>query len=173
MRRAAAGFAGGLLGALAMDAFARLVRSVNHGREADGAAPGLDRAGRGVQPPQAAGSTDQDATILAGTAVYRSITGDEPDRRTRHWLGSAIHYAFGGAVGLCYALVRDAAPLIRAAHGTAYGTLVWAVADEGVMPALALSRGPRHLPTGVHAFALIGHWVYGVTLEEVVRRTDV
>jgi uncharacterized membrane protein YagU involved in acid resistance len=163
------GLAGGLLGALAMNLFARAVRIGNHGLEAAGAAPGHDRDGRGMQPPQAEQCADQDAAVKAGTVAYRAVAGHNPRRAVQPWLGSAAHYGFGAATGLCYALASDRAPALRTGFGTLYGSLVWAIADEGVMPALGLSRGPRQLPLGVHAYALCGHWVYGATLEAVMR----
>jgi hypothetical protein len=46
---------------------------------------------------------------------------------------------------------------------------VWVVADELMMPAMGLSRGPRQLPLGVHAYALAGHWVCGVTVDSASR----
>lgn len=173
--RAMAGLAGGLLGALAMNVFARAVRTARatrlstHGLEAPGAAPGGDRDGRGMQPPQARTRADQDAAVQAGTVVYRSLTGHAPDRTTSRWLGTGAHYAFGATLGVVYALGSNRAPALRAGFGVVYGSLVWAIADEGAMPALRLSRGPRELPLGVHAYALAGHWVYGATLEGFMR----
>ena len=171
-RQALAGLAGGLLGALAMNLFARAVAGTRNGREAEGAAPGGDRVGRGMQPPQAAGDAGDDAAVRMGTAAYRAVTGDEPAREARPWLGSAAHYGFGAGAGMCYALFGGRAPVIRAGFGTLYGTLVWALADEGIVPALGLSRGPRQLPAGVHLYSLCGHWVYGATLDAVVRQSD-
>jgi hypothetical protein len=168
-QRCLIGFAGGLVGALAMNLFSRAVSSAGNGREASGAAPGNDRAGRGVQPPQADGPASDDATVRVGTVGYRAVTGRTPDRETRPWLGTAVHYAFSGTIGACYAIAAERLPVIRTALGTAYGTAVWIVADEMIMPLLGLSRGPRQLPAGVHAFALAGHWVYGLTLESAVR----
>ena len=163
------GFAGGLIGALAMNLFSRAVSSAGNGREATGAAPGNDRVGRGVQPPQADGPAGDDATVRVGSIAYRTVTGRTPDHGIRPWLGTAVHYAFSGTIGACYALAADRLPIIRAAYGTAYGTAVWIVADELIMPLLGLSRGPRQLPAGVHAYALAGHWVYGATLESALR----
>jgi putative membrane protein len=163
------GFVGGLLGAAAMNLFSRAVSSARNGREATGAAPGYDRVGRGVQPPQADGAAEEDATVRVGTAAYRAVTGSAPDRAKRSWLGTSMHYAFGGTVGACYAVMAQRLPIIRAGHGTAYGTAVWIVADEMIMPLLGVSRGPRQLPAGVHAYALSGHWVYGLTLESTLR----
>jgi uncharacterized membrane protein YagU involved in acid resistance len=166
------GIAGGLLGAFTMNTFGRAVLAAGNGREADGAAPGMDRVGRGVQPPQAEALAEDDATVRVGTMAYRAVTGSEPDSDARPWLGSAAHYGFAATVGACYALMRERMPLMRAGYGTLYGTAVWIVADETIMPALRLSRGPRQLPAGVHAYALAGHWVYGLTLEFVSRLAD-
>src|SRR5215207_4390246 len=96
--RAAAGLVGGLLGALAMNVFARAVRTVNDGVEAAGATPGHDRDGRGMQPPQAFDRAGQDAAVQAGTVVYRSVTGETPTRSASRWLGTGAHYGFGAAV---------------------------------------------------------------------------
>lgn len=169
VRDAVAGLAGGLVGSFAMDLFARAVRAARAGREAEGAAPGFDRAGRGVQPPQAESHAEDDAPTRVGRAAYEIATGERPDPRTEHWLGTAAHYGFGAAAGVVYALASRAAPPLRSGFGTVYGTLVWVLADEGVMPALGLSRGPGELPAGVHGFALGGHWVYGAALEGVRR----
>ena len=168
-RVALAGLAGGLLGSLAMDVFARAVRAANGGWEAPGAAPGSDRDGRGVQPPQAEHHAEDDAPSRVGAIAFRAVMGRPPGRRTRRRLGTAAHYGFGAAAGLVYALASRPLPGLRAVGGTMYGTLVWALADEGVLPALGLSRGPRALPAGVHLYALAGHWAYGATVECVRR----
>jgi uncharacterized membrane protein YagU involved in acid resistance len=122
-----------------------------------------------MQPPQARTRADQDAAVEAGTLVYRSLTGHAPDRATGRWLGTGAHYTFGATAGVVYALGSIGAPAVRAGFGVLYGTLIWAAADEGVMPALGLSRGPRELPLGVLGYSLAGHWVYGATLEGFMR----
>jgi uncharacterized membrane protein YagU involved in acid resistance len=163
----AIGLTAGLLGALTMNLFARVVRRRNGGREAEGAAPGINRDGRGAQPPQAIARADDDAAVRVGRTAYRTVTGVEPSLAIKPWLGSAAHYAFGGSLGIYYVLAADRAPLLRAGYGTLFGSLVWAIADEGVMPALGLSRGPRQLSSAVHAYAVAAHWVYGATLEAI------
>lgn len=94
---------------------------------------------------------------------------ESPAASTRSWLGTAVHYAFSGTIGASYAMVAERLPMVRAGYGTAYGSAVWLLADETIMPLLGLSRGPRQLPAGVHAYALAGHRVYGLTLEAAVR----
>lgn len=163
------GVAAGILGGLAMNAFARAAAAWTHGAEAPGAAPGPDRTGRGVQPPQSEGTAGEDAATQVGTMAYRAATGHEPRPSTRHMAGSAAHYAFSVAAGVGYAVLAPYAPVLRRGYGTVYGTLVWALADEGVVPALGLSRTPRRLPLGLHLYALCGHWVYGATVAAVMR----
>jgi uncharacterized membrane protein YagU involved in acid resistance len=152
-----------------MNILARCVAAAGNGREAPGAAPGADRFGRGVQPPQALGTADQDATVKVGTGVYRAVAADEPDRITQQWLGSAAHLSFGAGAGFAYALLARRIPVLTKGYGVLYGTLVWALADEGVIPALGLSQRPEEIRPGVHAYALLGHFVYGATLETVRR----
>jgi hypothetical protein len=164
-----AGLAGGLIGAFTMNAFARAVNSARGGDEADGATHGTDRIGRGAQPPQARGEASQDAAVQIGAAAYRTVTGRIPDRETRLRLGTAAHYAFSAVAGLTYAVAAPRVRLITAGRGVVYGTLVWAVADEGVTPALGLSRSPEEIPPGVHAYALMAHWVYGLTVDAIWR----
>ncbi len=167
LRQAVLGAAGGVLAGLVMNQFARAVSAATGGREADSAAPGTDRVGRGVQPPQAEGRSDDDAAVRMGARAYRAATGREPHPRDRPLLGSLAHFGFGASAGACYAVLAERLPFIRLGHGTLYGTAVWAIADELVTPALGLSRGPRELGPGVHAYALAGHWVYGAALETV------
>ena len=53
--------------------------------------------------------------------------------------------------------------------GLPYGASIWIVADEGVVPALGLSKSPAEYPLSIHAYALASHFVYGLTTE-LVRR---
>jgi uncharacterized membrane protein YagU involved in acid resistance len=122
-----------------------------------------------MQPPQAEVTADDDAAVRVGSTAYRLTTGRWPDRRLRLQLGAWAHYTFSGMVGICYALIAEHAPLLRKGYGAFPAALVWALADEGAMPALGLSRGPRQLTGGMHAYSLLGHWIYGATLECVRR----
>ena len=163
------GLAGGLIGGLVMNAYARAVSGATGGQESDGAAPGADRVGRGMQPPQAQGQANEDAAVRSGSLAYLALTGHPPGPELTPALGSAAHYAFSAAAGVSYALIAERVPSIRTCFGALYGTIVWAVADEGITPALGLSRGPRQLPVGLHIYSLVGHWLYGATVESVRR----
>jgi uncharacterized membrane protein YagU involved in acid resistance len=163
------GAVGGLLGGFAMNTFTRVVSSATGGHEAEGAAPGRERVGRGMQPPQAEVMAEDDAAVRVGSAVYEATTGMQPGRERRLRLGVAAHYAFSAAMGVVYMLAANRPTHLRRGFGGAYGALVWATADELAMPALGLSRGPMRLTPGMHAYSLAGHWIYGATLESVRR----
>jgi hypothetical protein len=170
VKLAAIGVVSGIVAAMAMDAFSRGVRAWHDdGREADGATPGAERDAKGAQPAQATGTADDDATVKVGTAAFEAVTGEKPSRETKQWLGTAAHYCFGAAMGVNYMLASEQAPDVRRGYGTVYGSLVWAAADEGVLPAAGLSKKASEIPIGVHAYALGAHWVYGATLESCRR----
>jgi hypothetical protein len=152
-----------------MNLFVRAVEAVQQQGTSDPLAVGAGPAGRGPQPLQAHGSPEQDAAVLAGTEVYRAVTGNQPARDQRLWLGSAAHYLFGLSAGIGYVLLQERLPGVTAGKGVVYGTLVWLVADEGVTPALGLSRTPGELDAGTHAAALLSHWVYGAALDAACR----
>jgi hypothetical protein len=162
------GFLGGIAGSFAMNTFARVMVAFS-GREAPGAAPGQDRIGRGVQPPQSTTTADRDAAVLAGAWAFRAAAGRQPRRRTALKLGAAAHYLFGAGAGIAYAVLAPRCPALRRGRGAVYGALVWAAADEVAMPALGISRAPHRIAWPVHAYALIGHFVYAAALDGVVK----
>jgi uncharacterized membrane protein YagU involved in acid resistance len=104
-----------------------------------------------------------------GALAYRALTGHDPSAAARPWLGTAAHYGFSISASMPYVLLAELMPQVRAGFGTMYGSVVWAVADEGVTPALGLSRGPRELSPNVLLYGLCGHFVWGATLEAVRR----
>ena len=151
-RRIVQGAIAGALGSLAMNLFARATG---------------DRRAHGVQPPQAY-PMDDDAPEQVGAAAFEVVSGSEPDEELEQRLGTAAHYTFGAAMGVAYALLSPRLPVLRRGRGTLYGSLVWLLADEGLMPALGLSRGPAQLPLRTHAYAFAGHVVYGAAMAAVV-----
>ena len=144
VKLAAIGVVSGIVAAMAMDAFSSCLRSLNgNGREAAGATPGAARHAKGTQPAQANESGDDDATVKVGTAAFEAVTGETPSRETQQWLGTFAHYGFAAAMGVNYLLASEQAPDMRRGYGTVYGSLVWAAADEGVLPAAGLSKKPE------------------------------
>src|SRR3954465_5631914 len=84
-----AGVAAGLIAGWTMNMFGRAAAAIGGGREAPGAAPGPGRSRRGAPAPQALRTADCDASVLLGSAVYRTVAGHDPDRHVQPWIGSA------------------------------------------------------------------------------------
>jgi putative membrane protein len=169
MRKVLIGLGAGLAAGYIMNVFARSMSGLTAGHEGHGAAPGPERVGRGAQPPQAKTNAGNDATVRVGSGAYQAVTGRRPARDTQLRLGSAVHYAFSASLGATYAVLDDRLPVIRAARGLAYGAVVWAIADEAIIPALGLSRGPRELSRSVLLFGFAAHVVYGLSLDAAYR----
>ena len=86
--------------------------------------------------------------------------GDRPERaaRRRAPLG-ARHRRRRGLRG-----ARRRFGLGRVA-GVGFGTLFWAAVDEGLVPALGLTPGPRAFPWQTHARGLAGHLTFGTVTD--------
>jgi putative membrane protein len=160
-RGAVAGFVGGLAGTWAMNHFQAWWSQAVHG----------------VEPVSAAGRHDardwqelaegRNANELAAqTVAVRAL--DRPlDQRELGVGAAAVHFAFGGAMGGLYGAFWEVSPATRQMGGAAFGTAVWAAADEVAMPLLGLSRPTTEQPPERHIHAFTAHIVYGVTTEIV------
>lgn len=85
-----------------------------------------------------------------------------------------MHYATGAASGAVYGIAAELAPKVTAGSGLTFGTAVWLVVDETTVPLLGLSKGPTEYPLSTHVYALVSHFVFGVTTEimrRMLRRT--
>ena len=167
---ALAGALAGVAGALAMNQFQRLAAAAGEGREAEDATVGLPRTGRGPQPAQAIGNASDDATARVANAALSVVGHQLTDPRAKQMAGEFVHLAFGALNGAVYGLAAELDPRVTAAAGVPFGASVWAVADEGVVPALGLSRGPREASPRLLAFGLLSHCVFGLTTE-LVRKS--
>jgi hypothetical protein len=164
---ALAGALAGLAGALAMNQFQRLTSRARGGREAGDATIGAPRTGRGPQPAQAIGNASDDATARVANAALAVVGRELTDPRSKQIAGEFVHLAFGALNGALYGLAAELDPRVTAAAGVPFGSSVWVVADEGVVPALGLSRGPREASPGLLAYGFLSHCVYGITTELV------
>ena len=124
------------------------------------------------RPPRGAsrgGETD-DVTVKAASAVSEGIFRHPLSPRQKRIGGSAVHYAFGGAVGALYGALAERYPRITDGAGLPFGVVFWLVADETAVPALRLSRPPAFYPVSTHVYALASHLVYGAAAEFFRRR---
>jgi len=170
----AAGVVGGLVASALMNEFQALwVRLAGEEERSHGAQSlqkGSPRHGVGRELRER-GSDDEkdDAPERLANAVSVGLTGRELTEREKETAGTALHYAYGVSMGALYGAAAELAPGVTAAAGLPFGATVWITADEGVVPALGLSKSPTEYPLSIHAYALASHLVYGLTTE-VVRR---
>lgn len=167
---ATAGAVAGIAGALAMNQFQRLAARAGEGREAGDATVGVPRTGRGPQPAQAIGNASDDATVRAANTALSAVGHELTDPRAKRMAGEFVHLAFGAINGALYAVAAELEPRLTIGAGVPFGVAVWALADEGVVPALGWSRGPSQLSAGLLTYGLLSHVVYGLTTE-CVRET--
>ena len=163
VKGALAGAIGGLAGTYAMNHFQRW----------------WSRSVHGVEPVSAAGRHDardwqelaegQNSNEIAAQTVAVHTIGRPLDRRELKPAATAVHFAFGAAMGGLYGAFYEVSPSTRKMGGAAFGTTVWAAADEVAMPILGLSGPTTEHPPERHIHAFAAHIVFGVTTE-IVRR---
>jgi hypothetical protein len=124
-----------------------------------------------TQPQQQeAKSEEESATLKTAEAIahrvlHRELTPDE-----KKVAEPLVHYVYGTLIGGVYGALAEVMPIVKLGGGTVYGSAVWLGGDEIALPLLGLAKPPNQYPVSSHVYALVSHWVYGVTLEGV-RRT--
>jgi uncharacterized membrane protein YagU involved in acid resistance len=112
------------------------------------------------------------------TWVMGKVTG-ALHRREGRWadanrerFGSAVHWALGVGSGAAYAVLRRRLTGVGRVAGVGFGTIFWAAVDEGLVPALGLTPGPRAFPWQTHARGLAGHLTFGTVTDGTLRLLD-
>lgn len=150
-----AGFAGGLVAAFAMNQFqsgwSKLSQKLKPDRQ-------------GQQQSEGSG---ENATTRTADAIVHAINGKELEKSQKQTAGSIVHYVFGASMGALYGAVSEYYPEARVGFGTLFGAALFLFADEIAVPALGLSGSPTEAPLSSHAYALVSHFVYGITAEGV------
>jgi uncharacterized membrane protein YagU involved in acid resistance len=108
------------------------------------------------------GVADKAAMVL-GTRL-----GDEQRER----LAAALHWALGIGAGAAYALLRRRFSALGRGSSLGVGTAFWAAVDEGLVPALGLTPGPKAFPWQAHARGLAGHLTFGTVTDRTLRLLD-
>ena len=176
IRGAAAGLVAGLVASWVMNQFQAKLASLlkgnqnSHGAQSaqtgspeHGAASYLAERGADNESDNAAERT---ANVVAVATLDQGLSKDE-----KKVGGTIFHYAFGASTGAFYGAVSELVPMLRSGLGLPFGLSVWAVGDEGVGPALGLSKWPNEYRLSVHGYALASHLVYGLTTEMTHRIT--
>jgi uncharacterized membrane protein YagU involved in acid resistance len=113
---------------------------------------------QGQQDGEKSGDDTEDAT------TRRHLTRAEKKKA-----GPVVHYAFGALMGAVYGASVEVNPSANALAGIPFGAILFAAADEVVLPVLGLSDKPAAYPLSTHVYGLVSHAVYGVTTETVRR----
>jgi uncharacterized membrane protein YagU involved in acid resistance len=83
--------------------------------------------------------------------------------------GNAVHYVVGATLGALYGAAAEVVPAATTGRGLLFGGLVFAAADETVLPLLGLAGPPTAYPAASHTAAAANHVIYGLTTD-LVRR---
>ena len=111
------------------------------------------------------GEGEDPATVKAADQAARAATGRPLPEAAKAPAGQVVHYTTGAVLGAVYGALAEVFPTITAGFGSAYGTLVNLVLDEGLVPALGLGPSPFKTPFKTHAYGAASHSVFGVALE--------
>jgi hypothetical protein len=168
----AAGVVGGLAAAWMMNQFQALLSKTLAGEERSHGAQSMQQGTpeQGVGAELAAeGKDEEDDTAPArlANAISVSVTGRELSKDEKEFAGTVLHYAMGITSGAIYGAVAEGLPFATVGAGLPFGAAVWAIADEGIVPAAGLSKSPTEYPLSVHLYAFASHLVFGLTTELV------
>ncbi len=100
------------------------------------------------------------------------LAGATLDDNQRETAGAAIHWLLGIGAGATYAVLRRRFNAIGRTAGLGFGTAFWALLDEGLVPALGLTPGPRAFPWQTHARGFAGHLTFGTVTDGTLRVLD-
>jgi uncharacterized membrane protein YagU involved in acid resistance len=107
------------------------------------------------------------AAEKAAKAAGRKLSREESEQA-----GLALHWGLGLGAAAGYALLRNRLPRSTMGNGILFGTLFWALVDEGANPLLRITPGPRSFPWQTHARGLAGHLAFGVAADRALRALD-
>jgi putative membrane protein len=132
--------------------------------------PDADSDGRKKEEPsRARDETSDDATIRTAEAISEKVFHHELTRSEKKVAGPAVHYAFSAGMGALYGAAAEVSPNATAGFGTAFGAVLFVVADEIAVPALGLSQNKQEVPLSEHFYGFVSHLVYGAATEAVRR----
>jgi putative membrane protein len=119
------------------------------------------------QEKQSGGEKQEPATVKAAEMIVENATDHDLTDDEKKYAGPLMHYAMGSTSGAIYGAVSELMPIARTGAGLPFGAAVWLVADDIVVPALGLSKPVTEYPISKNVYALVSHFVYGLTTEAV------
>jgi uncharacterized membrane protein YagU involved in acid resistance len=109
------------------------------------------------------------STVKLADKVSQTIVHHRIPARKKDLAGNFVHYGFGTSLGILYGILNQRKMPKEVFSGLAFGFLVWALADNGLVPLMKLSQGPFEKGWKDQAYALAAHLMYGGVLGNVLR----
>lgn len=167
LRGLAIGATAGIAATLVMDQFQKLSMAgqkamQKHQKLSSGESP-WQIAHEQVQQEQKQAAQEGSTEIVARHIAEAAGTQIAPDSRKQ--AGQAVHYTFGTLMGIVYGVAAEFLPEVSSGGGTAFGTMLFLVADEVAVPSLRLSPPPTESAPTDHLQHWAAHVVYGGALE--------
>jgi hypothetical protein len=106
--------------------------------------------------------TEGPATVKAAQAISKRVFGHELRDEEKDSAGNLAHYGMGAVSGAVYGAVVEELPAATIGCGLLFGTVLWLLADEGIVPAVGLSKSPSEYPASTHVSAWVSHLFYGI-----------
>jgi hypothetical protein len=116
----------------------------------------------GVRPPKGS-----DATEKVANAVAEGLGGHRVRYSTRKLGAQVVHYGFGAAIGVLYALVADRVPAATRGRGALLGAAVYTGVHALAVPALGLASRPLRNGARWESTELSAHLAYGTATEAI------
>lgn len=171
----AAGVVAGLVASAVMNQFQALWSRLSQGEERSHGAQSMQQGAPewgvgGELQAKGKDAAEDDAAERLPNAIAVGISGRQLTESQKDVAGTAFHYAMGITSGALYGAAAEIIPVVKVGAGVPFGAAVWVIADEGIVPAVGLSKSPKEYPPAIHAYALASHLVFGFTTELVRRR---
>lgn len=159
-----AGAAGGVAGVLAMELYWKAVNAVTGEDPRSLTSEGPPHA---LDEPTVVGRQHEEgesSTAAVGRLAHEAVTGREPGGERKQKLSTGVHWGYGIGVGSLFGALHANGTDAFNPGGLAYGTALWALGDEMMVPLLGLAEGPTAYPVKQHVHRLTAHLVYGLAL---------
>ena len=150
-----AGAVGGLVAAFVMSKYQSLTANMTGSDDED--------------DKKSANEPTDPANVEAAKIVSEKVFDHKLKKSEKDSAGEALHYLTGGISGAIYGATAEMTGATTFGASLPFGSAVWAIADDVLVPALGLSKSPTEYSMATHAYALSSHWVYGL-VTEVVRK---
>ena len=124
---------------------------------------------QGQQAGQNGNQDTEDATMKTADRISQALQGRHLTKAEKKKAGPVVHYGFGALMGAVYGASVEVNPAANVLAGIPFGAILFAAADEVVLPVLCLSDKPAAYPLSTHVYGLVSHAAYGVATETVRR----